>query len=678
MSTFPTSYTRSPTLLFTQNSMNSLGRTNLAISRLNEQLASGLDILRPSDDPIRSATISTLDSRIEYSNQLLRNLNFAGNSLGVLDNALGDAKGLIDEAYGIASGQISAPSDPESREGQAIIIDSLISSLFNISNSESMVGYVFGGTAPGTPPVTAYNGGYRFTGERGGLLAALGSASDIPITLGADNAIGALSNRVEGTVDLDPDLTDSTRLEDLKGARQLGISKGVFEMSFNGGVTVSIDISEADTIGDVADIVEAAIIQYETDNGVTILGSGGVGVSGESLDLDIVTGGSLEFIDPLGGTVGGDLGLVQNPAVPFTDTANLGVALNPQLTWTTPISSLAGLGGSALDSIQLNSNGQSVAVDLSGAATLGDIRSLIESAGTGVRVEIDSNGRGINVITETAGTNDLALSIAEVSGGNDTATLLGIRSYANNTPLSAFNDGRGVEIATGSADPTQDNDFTINLGDGFEILIDLQPNDILNVGTLITAINTQADAQLTAAGRPTTDFDAQLSPTSNGIEFTQSAAVGSSGSISISPDNSPAAEQLGLLDGKGTNSGNTLVSSDRAKVRVNNLFTHLLDLAEALRNDDTLGIQVASENMKGSLDDLIQSQALVGGYARRIDSEVLRQEDKELFDQGMRSQLRDLDYAEASSRFSQLQLQMQATLAVIGQSQSQTLLDFIG
>ncbi|MGV6814605.1 MAG: flagellin, partial [Phycisphaerales bacterium] len=269
-------------------------------------------------------------------------------------------------------------------------------------------------------------------------------------------------------------------------------------------------------------------------------------------------------------------------------------------------------------------------------------------------------------------------SIAEVAGGNDTATLLGIRSYANNTPISVFNDGRGVEIATGSADPSQDNDFTINLGDGFEILIDLQPADITNVGTLITAINTQADAQLTAAGRPTTDFTAQLSATNNGIEFTQATAIGSSGSISISPDNSPAAEQLGLLDGKGLNSGNTLLSSDRAKVRVNNLFTHLLDLAEALRNDDTLGIQVASENMKETLDDLIQSQAVVGGYARRIDTEIQRQEDKEIFDQSIRSQLRDLDYAQASSRFSQLQLQMQATLSVIAQSQSRTLLDFIG
>ncbi|MEX0876300.1 MAG: flagellin, partial [Phycisphaerales bacterium] len=150
------------------------------------------------------------------------------------------------------------------------------------------------------------------------------------------------------------------------------------------------------------------------------------------------------------------------------------------------------------------------------------------------------------------------------------------------------------------------------------------------------------------------------------------------GSISIAGDNSSAAEQLGLLDATASDGGNTLTSEDRAKVRVNNLFTNLLDLAQALRNNDTIGIEVASGHMKESLDQLIQSQALVGGYARRVESEVLRQEDKSILDSSMRSQLRDLDYAQASSRFAQLQLQMQATMSVIAQTQTRTLLDYLG
>lgn len=678
MTSFPTSYSRAPTLIFSQNSLNSLGRTSYSLARINEQLATGLSILRPSDDPIRSATVSILDGRLENTEQILKNLEFAGNSLGIVDNALGDAKSLIDEAISIASEQLSSPSDSESRAGQATIIDSLVSSLFNIANTESLVGYIFGGTNPTGAPVSEFGGGYRFSGERGGLTAALGAISDVPITLGADNAIGALSNRIEGTVDLDPDITLNTRLSDLNGARDLGIEQGTVDFSYNGGPTVSVDLSGADTIGDVADALEAAIIQYEADNAVTILGPGGVSISGGALDFDIAGAGTLDFTDQQGSYVGADLGLVQNPAVSFTTASGTGLDLDAKLSWTTPIASLQGLGGAALDEISLSNNGQTIQVDLSGATTLGDIKSAIEAASDGLRVLISEDGTSINIFTETAGTRDLALSIAEVAGGNDTATLLGIRSYALDTPLSVFNDGRGIDIAEGNAISTENEDFSITLGDGFEITIDLSSDDIATVQTLVDAINTQANTQLTAAGRPTTDFAVSLSTTTNGLEFTQDAALGGSGPISISPQRSSAAEQLGLLDGDLSPGGNTLTSSDRASVRVNNLFTHLMDLSQALRSDDTLGIQIASENMKGSLEDLIQSQALVGGYARRVDEEVLRQEDKSVLDQAMRSQLRDLDYAQASSRFAQLQLQMQATMSVIAQTQSRTLLDFLG
>jgi len=678
MTSFPTSFSRAPTLIFSQNSLNALGRTSVSLARINEQLASGLSILRPSDDPIRSATVSILDGRLESTEQILKNLEFAGNSLGIIDNALGDAKSLIDEAISIASEQLSSPSDPDSRQGQATIIDSLISSLFNIANTESLVGYVFGGTNPTGSPVSEFGGGYRFSGERGGLTAALGAISDVPITLGADNAIGALSNRIEGTADLDPDLTVNTRLNDLNGARDLGIEQGTIDFSYNGGPTVSVDLSEADTIGDVADAIEAAIIQYEADNGVTILGPGGVGISGGSLSFDIAGGGNFDFTDQQGSYVGADLGLVQDPAVSFTTASNTGLDLDAGLSWTTPITALQGLGGAALDQISLSNNGQTVSVDLSGANTLGDVKSAIEAASDGIRVLISDDGTSINVFTETAGTRDLALSISEVAGGTDTASLLGIRSFDLDTPLSVFNDGRGIEIAEGNAISTENEDFSITLGDGFEITIDLSSGDIATVQTLVDAINTQANAQLTAAARPTTDFAVSLSATTNGLEFTQDAALGVSGPIAISPQRSSAAEQLGLLDADLSPGGNTLTSSDRASVRVNNLFTHLMDLSQALRSDDTLGIQIASENMKGSLEDLIQSQALVGGYSRRVDEEVLRQEDKSVLDQAMRSQLRDLDYAQASSRFAQLQLQMQATLSVIAQTQSRTLLDFLG
>jgi flagellin-like hook-associated protein FlgL len=108
------------------------------------------------------------------------------------------------------------------------------------------------------------------------------------------------------------------------------------------------------------------------------------------------------------------------------------------------------------------------------------------------------------------------------------------------------------------------------------------------------------------------------------------------------------------------------------------MFTHLLDLAESLRNNDTLGIELAYGKLQAGIDRLNQARAVNGGYAKRISDEVIRQEDRTVLDETMRSQLRDVDYAAASTRFAQLQLQLQAGLSVAAQSQQLTLLNFLG
>ena len=57
----------------------------------------------------------------------------------------------------------------------------------------------------------------------------------------SDNAIGETSARLKGTANLSPALTGATRLSDVAGARNLGISKGVIQFSFNGGPTATVD-----------------------------------------------------------------------------------------------------------------------------------------------------------------------------------------------------------------------------------------------------------------------------------------------------------------------------------------------------------------------------------------------------------------------------------------------------
>lgn len=689
MSIIPASIARSPNLLFSQSALSSLTRSSLELYRLQAQLGTSRAVNRPSDDAVKAATILVLDERLDRAAQYRRNLESAGTSLGLIDGALAEAEEIVLQARQIASTQLNVGTTAEERASQAVVVSSLIASLMQLANQESVHGFLLGGTRSGAPPVEEFSSGFRYRGEGGSLLADAGPGERVPVTLGGTAAFGALSARVAGTVDLDPQLTLDTRLADLDGARGLGVSGGSIRFSFDAGPVATVDLSDADTIGDVADRIHAAILAYEAEHAVTILGPGGVGISGESITIDVVPGGGaggadqeLEFFDVSGGAVAQDLGLASAAGTVFSASSGAGEPLGVRLSWTAPISSLGALTG-PLGSVRVTNATRSVTIDLSGAQTLDDVRAAFEGAGVGVRVQISDDGTAINVLSEVAGGRAGALSIEEVPGSDFTATRLGIRSFSADTRLADFNDGRGVGIVhgsvdpiTGDPDPARDVDFTIVLGDAgaTEIPVDLRPQDVASVQTLLDRINAQAAAAGVAVPA---DFQATLGDGANGIVLTQNSAY--PGALSVRRENnSPAMEHLGLADGTYDASSASFVGADRAKVRVPSLFTYLIDLRDALLANDTTGITFAAEDLESVSGSIVASRALVGGYAQRAEAAIRRREDQMLLDEQTRSMVRDLDFAEAAVRLSALQTQLEAGLRSTGAIASLSLLDYLG
>jgi len=685
MTFIPSNLGRVPNLLSSQLILSNLTRGNLAMLRVQNQLATGRSINQVSDDAVKAAAILELNSRIDRSDQLSRNIQHATASLNMIDKALEEIGTTGQEARSIAGEQVGIPSDSATRSGQAVVVQSLINGLFNSANRTGVAGYVFGGQTPGKQPYEELLGGYRYVGQGRGLTTDLGLAQNVPITLGDAAGLGGTSARIRGNVDLNPSLTPSTRLVDIAGARGLGIATGSVRFSFNGGALTTVDLSGADTVQDVANTLTSAIRAYETDHSVTILGPGGVSFSGGSLTIDVAPGSNQIVFSEVGtGTTAQDFGLASSaPPLAFIPGSGTGLDMAPRLSWRSSVSSLAGLSGSLGSIIVKNGSGKTT-VDLSAAQTLEDIKNAIESTGLGVRVRINSAGTGIDVFSELAAGEKGALSIEEVPGSNLTATRLGIRSLSTATSLADFNFGRGVQIVdgakdpiTGLPDPARDVDFVITLGNPAQtqVSIDLKAQDITSVQTLIDAINAQAGPQLTAAGLPANALVAGLANGVNGLTLNQSSSF--SQAITVTPkNNSPAAEQLGFTKATYYTSGSALVAEDRARVRVDGLFSDLIDLRDALEGDNTIGIGVAQQRLGTTVDQLTQTRALVGGYSQRVEFADNHQQDRTIVDKQVRSQLQDLDFAEAATRYSLLQTQLTAGMQVGGRL-SQSLLDFL-
>ncbi|TVQ63828.1 MAG: hypothetical protein EA378_00880 [Phycisphaerales bacterium] len=667
---------RVPNLMVSNAALFNLNRPSIGLANVQMQLATGLRVSRPSDDAVAAGTIQLLNARLGRAEQRLRNLDHADTSLTSLDSALGEASDLILEAREIASTQVSIGTNAEERAGQAVVVKTMIERLFRLANSESAVGYMFGGSTPGRQPVEAFGGGYRYMGTGRGLVTDLDIGFDVPLTLGGNNAIGSTSARVRGGVELAPELTGETRLRDVMGATGLGVVTGPVRLVVDGADPITLDLSDAETVGDVAQRLERAIRDHEQATGTTVLGPGGVGVSATGLTIDALAGAEIEFEDLGTGRTALDLGLRNGTGLTFTAGSTDGVGLQPKLTALSPVGLVD---GQALGSIRVSNLGRTVDIDLSGAETFQDIVNAVESANLGLRVELDAEGRRLNIHSEVAIGAGNGLRIEEVPGNNGTASRLGIRTFDATTPIGELNGGRGVSVVSDRSDPELNVDFVITLGNGATVRVDLRPEDVTTVGATMAKIRAAADDQLPAQGVDPADFTVGLTDGANGIAFEQSGALAADGAISVArANNSNAAVDLGLIDGVYDPATGRLLGQDRGEVRVENLFAALMDLHDALLRDDTVGISLAGEKLGGFVDAVSESRALVGGYARRVEAATRFEEDRVVLDEMTRSNLQDLDWAEATSRFSLLQVQLQAGLQSAASMNQVSLLDFLG
>lgn len=689
MSMIPSNLARVPTFLASRIALSSLGRTNVALLQTQNNLSSGRSISQASDDPIRASSILSINDRVQRTNLHRQNIQFAQSVMGLLSDTtsgpLGGTASLVTQAHDLTLQQLNL-SDAGTRSSMAQTVDSMIQQIFNNANYSSQGLYLLGGSTPSTPPVVQTpDGAYRYVARGSGLLTDLGTSDQIPLTLGGENAIGETSARQHSTTDLNPGITGTTRLSDLRGARGLGVNAGSLMFAFNGGPSATVDLTGATTVGEVNTRLSAAIHQYETANSVTVLGPGDINTSGQGINIDVVAGGSLLFSDFSNSNAAADLGLSQ---AAFTPASPTGAALDPRLTLQTPVFALSGV-NVPLDSIRIHSRrsdgtGSTTDVNLSGCNTVDDIRNAIEVAVPGVRVEIDSNGNGLDVTSELAGRT---VSIEDVPGGFNTALQLGIRTFAADTPISALNYGRGVTIvdnvrdtATGLYSRHLSSDFQVNLGNGQWFDVDLRPQDMTDVNSLIARINSEFTSQIgsqnNGAAPPLAagDFTAQISSGANGFAFSSPIV----GTIKVDTlNNSGAAEQLGLKNLTLDTTTGEYIAQDRAGIRVDNIFSALIDLRDSLARNDVAGIALAGQDLEAAQERLTLAQSVVGSYDKRLDEHMQRLEDNDLLDKKLLSNLQDTDFADASVKLSNLSLQLQATLQSIGAVQGKSLFDYL-
>lgn len=645
---------RTTTLLSSDRLLASLRRTQAELLTGQDQISTGLKVTKPSDAPSDTSAILKLQGKLEARDQYEQNLQFAINLLNNTDQGLADAFIMMQESHDIASSQIGVGSTAQERESQSHVIDAKIKGLVEIANRQIQGVALFGGRrSTGEEPVFIETlGGIRYLGSEDNLAADVGLDEPLTFNTNGHAAFGALSARVKGEIDLDPQATTTTLLSQVNGAQGFGVRKDSVVVTID-GTAVPVDLATADTLGDVATRVNNAI------NGVDpTAGTISVGTSGLSLTANPAHTISISNLGT--GQTASDLGI----AVSATATTVAGSDIDPKLTQLTALTDL-GVPVDLASGLKITQGNQTKIADFSTATTIQDVINVVDQLALGLRMEINADGTGLNLVSEVSG---LELSVGENAGGT-TASDLGVRSFDVSTQLSDFSHGIGVASETGT------DDFAFHLHDGTSFNVNI--DGVTTVGELITAIQNAATGVGLTVGAPGTggtDFNLGLASDGNGLLF-EDGTAGTNDFHVTQLGLSLAATDLGIYLNAGN--GNTIQGQDVAKVRVENVFTHMIALRDSLVNNDSRGITFAGGGLESDLEVVTRARADVGVRSQRVEQQQERSANLKISEQVLLSQMRDTDMTEAITTFTQLQQQLQASLLVGSQNLQLSLLNFL-
>jgi len=198
-------------------------RTNLNnLSTIQNQMASGKQINKPSDDPAKASKIMQMYSEIDSNKQYNSNIKNTANWLDVTDTTLdrvGKVIGRIDELLVSTGG---SANDLSSRKTIKDEINQRVEELSQLLNTSFDGKYIFGGTSGTTKPA-----GTKTVGENSELVSnaktkVVAKLTDSAVYGGATVASGA-----------------------------------IFDISLNGGVPITVTTS-ADIESGVTTMAEAA------------------------------------------------------------------------------------------------------------------------------------------------------------------------------------------------------------------------------------------------------------------------------------------------------------------------------------------------------------------------------------------------------------------------------------
>lgn len=162
--------------------VNSMLSKQTEIANTQEQLALGVKLVRPSDDPPGAVRALILDESLKLKEQYQENIGMARGRLAQQDAVLGSVTDVLQKVHDLGIRSLNASLSASDQQAIGDEVRQLLGQITNLANTSTSTGeFLFAGLKSKTQPFTgsAVTGGYVYNGDSGRRNTTIGAGFDI-------------------------------------------------------------------------------------------------------------------------------------------------------------------------------------------------------------------------------------------------------------------------------------------------------------------------------------------------------------------------------------------------------------------------------------------------------------------------------------------------------------------
>jgi flagellar hook-associated protein 3 FlgL len=253
------------TTLYFERATQQMGDVQAKLTKVQEQMSTGLQIVKPSDSPDKAALVTRLESELARQSSYQDTLKAVNVRLTAQETALTNSSDVLSRVKELATQAANDTLSPADRQSVAVELSSLREQLMSLGNSQDSNGnYLFSGSKASVPPYAKdAKGVVSYQGDQARMRVNVGDSRRMNLNMpGSDAFVRLVRDDGKGGktgVDFFQALDDLVTA--VKNSDHANIQRGISEVDgmqqgvSDGLAQVGTDLSVVDMQNSVLDQV---------------------------------------------------------------------------------------------------------------------------------------------------------------------------------------------------------------------------------------------------------------------------------------------------------------------------------------------------------------------------------------------------------------------------------------